>query len=61
MLTIILLVLGICMIAIPKKCTKKDRQDDPAAVKKTRIMGIVCVVVAVIWEVVAYFVLQGMA
>jgi hypothetical protein len=49
------------MIAIPKKCTKKDRQDDPEAVKKTRIMGIVCVVVAIIWEVVAYFVLQGMA
>ena len=60
MLTIILLVLGITMIAIPKKCTKKDRQDDPAAVKKTRIMGIVLVIVAIIWEVVAYLVMQGL-
>lgn len=61
MLTIVLLVLGICMIAIPKKCTKKDRQDDPAAVKKTRIMGIILVAVAIVWEVVAYFILQGLA
>ena len=61
MLTIILLVLGICMIAIPKKCTKKDRQDDPAAVKKTRIMGIVLVAVAIVWEVVAYLIMQGLA
>jgi hypothetical protein len=61
MLTIVLLVLGITMIAIPQKCTKKDKQDDPAAVKKTRISGIVLVVLAVVWEVVAYFVLQGMA
>ena len=61
MLTIALLVLGIFMIAMPKKCTKKDKQDDPEAVKKTRIMGIVCVVAAIVWELVAYFVLQGMA
>lgn len=61
MLTIVLLVLGITMIAIPQKCTKKDKQDDPAAVKKTRIMGIVLVAVAIVWEVVAYFILQGMA
>ncbi|MCR4793414.1 MAG: permease [Lachnospiraceae bacterium] len=61
MLTIVLLVLGITMIAIPKKCTKKDRQEDPEAVKKTRISGIVLVCVAILWEVVAYFILQGLA
>ena len=54
MLVLMVLALGLFMAIAPKLSVKKEFRDDPARIKKTRISGIVLVVLAVLLEVVLY-------
>jgi hypothetical protein len=49
-----MLALGLVMAIIPKQCTRKEFQDNPEMVKKTRRSGIILACAAVALEVVLY-------
>ncbi len=54
MLCLMMLALGLVMAIIPKQCTRKEFQDNPEMVKKTRRSGIILACAAVALEVVLY-------
>ena len=48
-IAIIFLVMGLLMVIIPKQATKKENREDEASVKKTRIYGIVLIIIAIVF------------
>lgn len=46
-LGVIILFLGIFMTVFPRISTRKDRRDDPSAVAKNRVSGIVMTILGV--------------
>ena len=54
LLGIIIIILGLIMAILPRMSTKKDRRDDPKAISKTRMSGIVMVILGILVVVLRF-------
>ena len=54
LLGIIIIILGLIMAILPRISTKKDRRDDPKAISKTRMSGVVMVILGILVVVLRF-------
>ncbi len=56
-LGIVIAILGVIMALFPRISTKASRRDDPNAVRKTRISGVVMIIMGILLAILRFILL----